>query len=670
MRTTTAFATFLALAAGTTGVSAADFFMRGSDTLKLITENVVSTCPGVPGVTGDQIVYNGTGSGNGENDLRDGIARIAPMSRALGAGVCTFGDPDNASEAEGIAFALDGLSVVADADDVGTCNTADGDCNRLTGGTTGLAYSRTITDGTTSYTYGAGAIGAANAWRDVLRVVYAGMEQGDGNTIANRDCNGAVRRLIVNNWGNLFENSGCTAGNCTQLRHAFRRDEESGTTDVFVSLLNLPSFVFAPAASQRSPFCNARTTATNGTEPAAPNSPPYHMEFQDNDPIRRTCLGTFNLPLTAGAEPPPDCTTPFSPNVPGKCAVYSGTEQVCNKDGTLGIVLPINPPPSTSATSTNPYSLSNPADPTSAPKVCSRGKFIFGQAPGKASAGTPSGPSDYCPNGDTPFFVNRCFVPAATDNDSNCLNGRNNLPAFEFNSTLANAIDGRVYNLTLRNTPGGDIARIKRPNATTLGGAPLEAQIIGAFYRLHVSRSGRSVAHDGASSNPVPAAVFENCREENATKQIGCLVTRNQCSIGYAGREAADATFGSVSVQVDAVPPTDECVRNLITNPGQKYQIARKLYLNTAQGFENIDSVDDAGDADNNDVRQYRMAGCFADRAFIEPLVTAHGFIPLSGPGAPMSPFCEEFAQETTCNPAQPAGTPACGTSGVFPFAN
>ena len=84
MRTTTAFATFLALAAGTTGVSAADFFMRGSDTLKLITENVVSTCPGVPGVSGDQIVYNGTGSGNGENDLRDGIARIGHAGSAYG----------------------------------------------------------------------------------------------------------------------------------------------------------------------------------------------------------------------------------------------------------------------------------------------------------------------------------------------------------------------------------------------------------------------------------------------------------------------------------------------------------------------------------------------------------------------------------------------------------
>jgi hypothetical protein len=70
----------------------------------------------------------------------------------------------------------------------------------------------------------------------------------------------------------------------------------------------------------------------------------------------------------------------------------------------------------------------------------------------------------------------------------------------------------------------------------------------------------------------------------------------------------------------------------------------------------------------NNDVRQYRMAGCFADRAFIEPIVSAHGFIPLSAAGAPMDPFCEDFNQ-AGCSPAQPAGTSACGVGG-FPFAN
>jgi hypothetical protein len=147
------------------------------------------------------------------------------------------------------------------------------------------------------------------------------------------------------------------------------------------------------------------------------------------------------------------------------------------------------------------------------------------------------------------------------------------------------------------------------------------------------------------------------------------LVTRSPCSIGFAGREAADATYGSVALQVGSVPPTDACVRNLITNPAQKYELARKLYLNTAVGFENIDSVDDAGDTDNNDVRQYRMAGCFANRTFIEPLVTTHKFITLSEPGINRDPLCEDFNQ-AGCSPAQPAGTNACGSSGAFPFAN
>ncbi len=82
---------------------------------------------------------------------------------------------------------------------MGTCNTADGDCDKATSTTTGLAHSRTITDGTTSYTFGTGL--GANNWRDVLRVVYAGSEGGDGNNIALRDCNGAVRKLIVQQLG-------------------------------------------------------------------------------------------------------------------------------------------------------------------------------------------------------------------------------------------------------------------------------------------------------------------------------------------------------------------------------------------------------------------------------------------------------------------------------------
>ncbi len=84
------------------------------------------------------------------------------------------------------------------------------------------------------------------------------------------------------------------------------------------------------------------------------------MEFQDNDPIRRYLPRHVQPAAHRRRGAAPDCATPFTPNVAGKCAVYSGTEQVCNKDGTLGIVLLINLPPSTSTTSTNPYCVDQP----------------------------------------------------------------------------------------------------------------------------------------------------------------------------------------------------------------------------------------------------------------------------------------------------------------------
>src|SRR5262249_38133225 len=73
------------------------------------------------------------------------------------------------------------------------------------------------------------------------------------------------------------------------VKHAYRRGDSSGTTDTFLSLLNAP-------ASGTTPFCNG-------------------AEKEDKAPIRRMC---------------------------------DQTEQVCEADGTLGLVLPIVVPTSSS----------------------------------------------------------------------------------------------------------------------------------------------------------------------------------------------------------------------------------------------------------------------------------------------------------------------------------
>ena len=70
-------ATFVALRAGTLGVRAFD--LKGSDTLKRLTLQVINDCPGATGA----INYVGLGSGVGENALIAGTQTIAPMSRFL-----------------------------------------------------------------------------------------------------------------------------------------------------------------------------------------------------------------------------------------------------------------------------------------------------------------------------------------------------------------------------------------------------------------------------------------------------------------------------------------------------------------------------------------------------------------------------------------------------------
>ena len=52
-------------------------------------------------------------------------------------------------------------------------------------------------------------------------------------------CTSAARQELVGSWANLFDTSGdnCGTNACTSLRHAYRRDDSSGTTGVFLELI-------------------------------------------------------------------------------------------------------------------------------------------------------------------------------------------------------------------------------------------------------------------------------------------------------------------------------------------------------------------------------------------------------------------------------------------------
>jgi hypothetical protein len=662
MRKTIALASFAALTAGAVGVGAVDNLpaMVGSDTLKQVTIDVIATCNNTVHA---QIVYAGTGSGAGQNALLGGSQGIAPMSRALNNGICGNA---NRTASEGLVIGLDGVDVVGDAGKV---------C-------TGITHT--------------GAPGVVtNDWRSTLRMIYAGMGP-SGSDILTRDCNQQARKDLLNNWDAIFQQD-CSGSTCQTdshpsfagtnpnvydannaivepgLRHAFRRDEESGTTDVFLGLLSLPTISFGqarPTAANslacsatttnqdtafrvlsNSIFCNAHRptdtypptfipanvatgevasfvpeiqdlgfspctggnnvcpedggTATHlpgwdhdanpATPPrwVVPNPARYFPEMQDQDPVRRKCVGTNLQSQNVGGVPTP---------------VVLPTEQVCGPDGQLGVVLAINPPPLPT----------QDAYPTSA---CQAGKSDFGPA-----VTTATGSGIRCPNGDKAVGAPaECRLPQASDNSFNCLargglwtaggftglGGPGTLddvsltiptkPTGCANDISVGAptgtptgtrprsnVDGRVYNQVLRAKGvkgtgfglalAGTPLLIHRPtNLTTAADVPL----IGSFYRIHSNRS----LLNGTTAGTTPAD--KTCQKGDATRQIGCLVQANPCSLGYAGGEASDENPGTLNVQVNSVTPGLATIQNLVTGGFPVYPLSRKLYVNSLRGFDN-----------------------------------------------------------------------------------
>ncbi len=504
--------TVLALGASAGIVGAADnVALKGSDTLEDITKDVLAACPAA---TAAGISYVGGGSSSGEEALKNGGQTISPMSRFLESRRTCAGAAAGAN-AEGIVIGLDGLAIVADADSAQGCG--------------GLAFtaarSVTVTDGNgvagaQCPGCDAGAYKFAD-WQDVLKVVYAGVHH-DGT----KDCNSDVRHSIANSWGSLFEGT-CASGACTQLKHAFRRADLSGTTDTFLALLGLP-------AVTTNPFCNGAGVALAAGETA---------DFLDNDPVRRPCNGTGEASAGAG-------------------------EQVCGRDGKLGLVVPVFVPENLTNAETYP----------TAP--CSPGVFRF-------LAG-PAFPAK-CPNGTTPI-LGKCFTPVELKADgsinANCINRRNSCPIF-----TPPGSDCRAYNAFLRK-PDGTIQRDAN-----------RRQLIGSFYRVHTTTNLGGT----------------NCTDTSATTQIGCLSQASPCSIGFAGREAAGIA-GATALNVRGIEPTVTRVQNLVTTPADPtddYPLARKLFANTMTGFEAVTGG------------ELELAKCFANNAITQPIVTQRGFVPL-----------------------------------------
>jgi ABC-type phosphate transport system substrate-binding protein len=547
MRKTIGLATALAVIAGAAGVGAAvDDELKGSDTLEVVTEIVLENCPAAA-----PLQYIGGGSSSGEKAMVAATQVIAPMSRALGSRACRAPDP---REAENRALAFDGIVVPLDIDNTQCASdaiayesdpgTGEG-CFTVTdqNGVPGLDCPDCEADGVT-YCIG--------DYTDVLRIVFGGMTKNAGDSVANKDCNSDVRHSLVNNFGALFD-GGCTAGECTQLMHAFRRADLSGTTDTFLSLLDLDSIGNVP-------FCN-------GTE------------SEDLDPIRRPC---------------------------------EADDEVCQVDGTTGLVLPIFVPEFT-----EPFEITV-AYPS---KSCSQG--VFQLAPAYTSLLPGGGTRFECPEvvtppGTTGFSIaGFCLAPVTAASEFDCLNTATNPNVF----TPAGG-DSRVFNKYLREA-AGDIVPDGNDNP-----------IIASYYRIRQ----------------------DACTLESSTLNIGCLNGDYPCTIGFAGREATSDPLTVTEAKplaINGVFPTTEPAPGTIRDGS--YPLSRLLYVNTLLGFENLPT-----DPANPESLENALAVCFNDQTIVDNAAISAGFVTLNAP-----PFCVDFDELNGCNSLACEADGDCGNLGT-----
>ena len=705
------------MAAGLSTVSAAALDaitdMRGSDTLFNVTNQAINNC-GAACV--GHITYLGTGSGNGESAIYTAPEKqsIAPMSKFLGTTGCgaagvsalassTATTPTVYTQAQveanacGLVLGLDAVSIYSSVYTGGSpaCNDASY-CDNITypgtlsSGQTcsqhdhpttnankGLAYGGAInwaaglspTYGPASgrdpnlnmHAYGASPAGGyvIQNWTEVLRIIYTGID----NT-GCQDCESDVRNGLVNNWGLIFKaGAGSCAGSatggptCTQLRHAFRRDDQSGTTETFLLLIGAPGVTknagFLKSVGTTDPFCNsaqerqtsafptgATTLAQTGTikyfehgtktvngsqvpNPPAeayinPNANDAAPDFRDRDPIRRPCAGVSGNVQDSQGNPP---------NEP--------TEQVCDIDGKLGVVLPII------ATDSFPAGHSFPTN------ACATGKFRFAPTPPQLADGNLATASGPCPNG--AVLAAGCLVPVDSSNDPNCMPNATSQPsgfgtavplmvardtgnAVEVATTTASevlpgAIDGRTYALQAYQITGSSVSYVLdntlgAPSARALTTPTAGRAVSGMFTRIHTSRSMNLV-------DPQKAA----CQFVDATEQLGCLVQADECSLSYAGATAENAAPIGYLRTASAMLVNGKGAIAANLNGSFTYPLGRKLYLNTYIGFGNVWGPELA------------LAKDEASATFINPILTPLGFFPLAG-----GTFYEDYNETMLCS--------------------
>jgi hypothetical protein len=622
----------LSLAAGT--ASAAPLALNGSDTLFDFTTELFK--PENCNVDPAKLTYAGGGSSLGQNNMTaiPPLQQVAPMSRALNAAGTISG------VSQGCVVALDALAILADDSEANSCDTLAYSASMQVQDLNGIAG---LDDGK-----GGGCVNCTDDdldgnvdeyvfsdWRDVLRIVYGGQTEHkttgacaespvSRSSFATKACNSDVRHTLVANWEKLFqEGAGCNGADadaCTSLRHAFRRDDVSGTTDVFLEVLGLSAI-----SASSPPFCNGG-------------------EMEDEDPVRRDCsevdaVGDEQVCNTVAR----DLLGPSNNALTALLAGWRGgpTVNPANANSAdLGLVLPMVIP------ATNAYH-----DTSACSALNFGGSFRYAPMP----AGAIQLAQQRCPDGNK-RVGGQCQWPARKVGTSyffGCVNKKGNVPGAR---SIGN-MDGRSYNLIARNADGS-MQTVERIVSNSPQAMPLHH----AFYRLHTTKV-------------MPGGAGTGCQLPDATEQIGCLVHASPCSIGFAGLTGdlqdpnkplalgsakqtgcdvdlidndADGTADEAGEACGSIPVNPSTVRRLLNPTGSncgtaaayaagnhfdaRYPLSRNLWWNSTKGFDGPDANTNAFDFDNiSDVNaEAQASACACDKFYADEAATAAGFVTVS----------------------------------------
>jgi hypothetical protein len=497
---------------------------------------------------------------------------------------------------------------------------------------------------------------------------------GKPRNINRINCASPVRQALAANWGTLFEtNCGkdpVNAQACIKLKHAFRRGDLSGTTDTFVTLVGMVAVPGASAlavnnfeaiqlsTATANAFCNAGTRVMNKG----------HSDYLDLDPIRRISDSGAAAQSRVGfeqvAEPGQAPSNPPNPLIPDLRADPAAVLTEINEFGAPSNRQNWGPDPTNIAAPNPAGGLLNPAFaaaqgpallarkglglvlPVEIPTNLTDESMAYWSAAGQAFGSSPvicngfapslpdSAPHGICPDGKS---GQACLLPVRVDggivSTYNCMTA-NALPARPGTS------DERVFNLMLVDINGHFVLDgYTNPNLTLA--AIRQNRVVTAYFRLNVSQANPVNGVPTLAGVPTPAfgvvapAANSFCKALTSTDQIGCLVKASPCSIGFAGREAADklpSALNSFAYQLgiaaaDALPPTDTNINTLLdpSPTANFYKMSRKLFVNHW-----VDPAFTTIATDPNFANEEILYNCFKDPLVTNPAVGTFHFLPLA----------------------------------------